>query len=161
MIADGHASGDGVPEPMQGIETIVGSAFADHLIAGPNARNVVGSYGDDVVDAPAASIVQGHGADVCNGAPCGDGVAPPADRVLVFLELHPKDVGLGVIGTAMADDLVVYVTRGVARVRSDGATLLTPGDGCTVSTDGKLASCPLPAELRYAMVYGGEGNDAL
>jgi Ca2+-binding RTX toxin-like protein len=148
-LSAGRASGDGYLESLVGVERIVGSAFADHIVAGAGTTHVAGSYGDDAIDAPAATVDPGP----------TDGEF--RDGPLVFVTADPADVGLLAIGTDADDHLVISVSGGIATVRSGNGAALTAGTGCAHAAETSVVECVLIAELRFIVGYGGAGADRI
>ena len=148
-ISSGRASGDGYLETLVGVERIVGSAFGDHIVAGAGTTRVAGSYGDDAIDAPSATIDPGP-----SSGEFGEGA-------LVFVTADPADVGLLALGTDGDDHFVVSVSGGVATVRSGDGAALTAGTGCTNAGASSVVECVLVAELRFIVGYGGAGVDRI
>ncbi len=146
-VKAGRARGDGTPEPLLGIENVVGSPFAD-AFAGPG------------------NFAGGYGADSCDGAACD---APcestPLGLPYVFVDARSAagssitDVGLVVLGSPGDDQLTLTVIGNDVVVTSDNAAPLTAGPNCTGS--GTSVTCTIPATLSYVLAWGAEGNDTI
>ncbi len=161
-VSAGFAAGDGKPESMAGVETVIGSAFDDYLEGDVGTARLVGSFGNDSIAATSGAVADGGpGADTCSGAPCDD-VGEPAGRpegAFVFLATGPTDLGLVMLGSDADDTFLVRITAGVAHVSAAPGTTLTAGPGCAMGASPHLVRCVLGAQLRYIVGWGGAGND--
>jgi Ca2+-binding RTX toxin-like protein len=161
-VSEGWAAGDGKPESMAGVETIIGSAFDDFLAGAAGTARLVGGFGNDRIDATSGAVADGGpGADSCSGAPCDTATEPAARPAggFVFLGTGPTDLGLVVLGSPGNDVFLISVSRGVAHVDTSPGTTLTPGPGCTAGAGPHQVRCVLAAQLRYIVGWGGAGDD--
>ncbi|MGE0790611.1 MAG: calcium-binding protein [Sandaracinaceae bacterium] len=161
----GRAVGDGSPEELRGIETIVGSAFADLIVAGPGTPFVFAELGDDTVITTGPTVVSGGGGnDTCTPLPCAPEEEPPArgSDVYVALATPERDPGLVVLGTTGDDHLDIWMDDGVVMVRSTDRRNITPGFGCRVGLSPWVVECAVgPVRLGWVMAYGDDGNDRI
>ena len=133
----GLANGDGYEEPLDGIERIIGSAFADDLRGN----------GD---------LVGGLGADRCNGAPCGGGENLPLP--FVFVDARPRDTGLVVLGGPGNDSFELRRVDFKVIVRAQAP--IHAGAHC-VQTSPTVVTCSPPAPFRFLMAWGDAGDDTM
>ncbi|CAO4163445.1 DUF642 domain-containing protein [Methylorubrum populi] len=123
-LAAGSASGgDAAGDTLIGIEGVIGSAFADTLVAGATGSSLVGGDGND-------TLKGGAGADTLDGGNGNDSVDYSASSLAVTVDLASKVNSGGdadgdtilnienVIGSAFADSLT---GDGNANVLSGGA----------------------------------------
>lgn len=163
---DGLASGDGYRELLRGVERVVGSAFADTLIAGRDTVALSGGEGDDVLHSAGDTDLEGGpGADLCDGAPCEGASEGPTrgPAAYVTIDARPRDLGLVVLGAAgAAEDSfhIELVERTAVRITMDPGHALTAGPNCAAE-ELHVALCRVPdgGVLRYVLAYGGDGND--
>jgi Ca2+-binding RTX toxin-like protein len=139
---DGCANGDGGNEPLDSIETVIGSPYKDQFTSSATLKvQFVGGYGDDE----------------CDGQKCGTPI-PVSNKVFVTLDIsNSRDVGLIVIGTA-GDDSIEIVQQGDA-VKVSSTTPIAPGPDCTVDNSG--VTCTPKHVLRYIAAFAGDGNDTV
>ncbi len=163
-ISNGTASGDGTPEPLAGVETIIGSPFDDYLAGGGATARLVGGEGNDTLDAPGGVDLRGGpGSDTCSGAPCDgpDELSGRPEGAYVFLATGPIDLGLIMLGARgeVNDTFLVSIRNGVAHVDGPVGSTLTPGPGCVSGDQPRQIRCVLGAQLRYIVGWGGAGDD--
>ena len=147
---DGCAYGDGQFEPIDNVEIVVGSPYADHFRTGGNQK-FVGGAGNDKFDVP-------HPSQIIDGA--GNGVKDPS-KVFVFVDGHVRDLGVVVLGTAGADTLTIRPTQNhQLEIDASGGTKLATNQSCNVISDTVLR-CDIPHTLRYVAAYGNDGDDKI
>lgn len=137
---DGCANGDGGNEPLDSIETVLGSPYDDVFIKGGEAPKFIGGYGDDR----------------CDGVPCGKGAPNPA-AVMVAIDETPRDTGLVVIGRDQDDALEIYVKNHHLVVHAKGGTPLATTVPCALAGD--TVTCPIAHTLRWVGAFMGAGED--
>lgn len=135
---DGCANGDSGNEPLDGIEIVVGSPYADVFVSG--GRKIVGGYGDDK----------------CDGAPCGS--SGSAGGVLVAIDPAPRDSGLVVMGTSGDDAIEIVAVGHVLRVRSSKGPLVA-GHACRLV--GAEIECSIGSTIRWIAASMDDGNDVV
>ncbi len=158
---DGCAYGDGKGEPLDSIEVIVGSPYADRFVSGGNQK-FIGSWGDDKFDVPSKSqIVDGQGNDTWNGKPFGgSNQTPPAGDVFVYVENHERDLGVVVMGTTQADDITIHPNaQKQLQVDGGGSTTVTAGGSLCHQQGAHHVVCDIDHTLRWVAAYGSDGND--
>jgi Ca2+-binding RTX toxin-like protein len=141
----GFASGDGVDEPMLGIEVVVGSPYNDNFV-GP----------------PGTSLYGGLGFDTCNGAACDtpDEVNQPSG-VYVFVDPSNMDPGLIIDGTIFDDEITIDVTKTGVRITANGPVQTGAYCDLVSSSDHHIAECKVPGDLFYLAAWGDSGNDTI
>jgi Ca2+-binding RTX toxin-like protein len=140
---DGCANGDGGNEPLDGIEIVVGSPYADAFTSGGEPKHFFGGYGDDR----------------CDGIACGRSLPTSSDAIVVFVDPIVRDTGLIVVGASAADDLEIFAAGTDLRVRSRDGGKLVAGPGCGAVSDG--LRCTVDHTLRYVAAYGAGGDDVV
>ena len=146
---DGCAYGDGQYEPLDNVELIIGSPYADHFRTGGNQK-FVGGAGDDVFDVPnkKTQVLDGYG----NGP-------HDATKVFVYVDGHERDLGLVVIGTTGNDDVTIHPTQNhEIQVDAGGSTKLVTNASCKALSD-TTVRCGIPHTLRWIAAYGDDGGD--
>ncbi len=147
---DGCAYGDGQYEPLDSIEVVVGSPYADHFISGGTVK-FIGGFGGDKFDVASKSQIVEEGPD-----------ASFPNDVAVFVDEHARDLGLLVIGTAGADDVTIH-PNGNQQVVIDGngsTTVTARGSACHQQGAAHVV-CDIDHTLRYVAAYGADGNDKI
>ncbi len=157
---DGCAFGDGKGEPLDSIEIVIGSPYADHFITSNPDTTFIGGAGDDKFDTPnAAKVHDGPGNDTFNGQPIGNpGPTGAPGKVFVYVEDHVRDLGVIVAGTTKGDDLSIHPNQHQLQVDGAGPTQLDAGPGCAMQGPQSVI-CNIPHTLRFVAAYGDDGDD--
>lgn len=157
--------GGGVDEVEGGaFETVIGTAFSDHIVGATTTQVIYGGGGADVLDA-------GAGAAVLNGGPDGDNVdaggivSPKPDQVSIGF-MTPGEgayAQLYVTGSTGNDTITATYSPGAVTFTLGGAaTFAAPTDGC--SPDPNVANqmtCTMTPPLASLLLAGMGGDDTI
>ena len=146
----GRADGDGDGEALSEIQFVIGSAFGDEIRGLPGTGADAG-LGDDTCTGFAAGATAG----------CGGGDEKPPGtfaRVLEPVTAAPADPGIVVRASEGVPSETIRISGAgsSAAVEAAGDPLVA-GAGCSAQG----VCTPAAAPLGYALVYGGDGADAI
>ena len=176
-VADG-----GFPDEIEGVEDVVGSAFADALIGGEGPNILDGSSGGDLLTGqqirsrefesepapgpvdPGDIALGGLGSDSCHWfaetESCGEEAEPgpdaPGDTV-AGLNDSIEGASLIVSSGAEANHVTVLATGARTFLVRDNRGVST-GEGCTLTPDG-AALCTARSAIGQIVVSVGDGDD--
>ena len=136
---DGCANGDGGNEPIDGVETVIGSPYDDIFLGANGGPHFMGGYGNDK----------------CDGKACGQGVA--AGTIFVAVHSTPRDTGVTVMGTSGSDQLEIYPKGQKLIVHVTNNVPIAAQAPCQAV--GQTVTCPLAHTLRFLAVWLGDGGD--
>jgi Ca2+-binding RTX toxin-like protein len=166
-------TGDGMKE-INGIEDLVGSAFADRLTGDGGANRIDGGPGYDQLIGGGGSDTAYGGAD---GASC-QGFAVkyncgrehvPTSRTAVMINRGLDGNSLVIKGDAAANRIVISYEGGGYLVTDNGPTGVYVGDPAESGCSGRGSSgnafrsafCQVESRLNFILATGGNGDDQI
>ena len=142
----GCSWGDGT-DGLMGVESVVGSHFADHFHSDLATKvDFFGGYGDDF----------------CGDSPCITN-KPAPQLPVVFVDLQPRDLGVVFLGSAQQENVLIERNELRIRVIERNGQPLFVGAGCYHTDPNTLnvVECEILHTIRYVLAWGGAGNDTI
>jgi Ca2+-binding RTX toxin-like protein len=158
--------GGGVDDVEGGsFETVIGTAFSDHIVGTTSTQTIYGGGGADVLDAGAGTATLNGGADGDNVD--AGGIDPPEPNEVSIGFMTPGEgayAQLYATGSEGNDAITATYSPGAVTFTLGGpATFASPTAGCVSTSNQMICSltAPLAAPLDSIVLAGMDGDDTL